>query len=82
MNIQKFVKSRDDAFTKFVMDDDWQAVIKHLRRYGQLDKLPNNPIVAKAGIYKAVQECTSIPKEVKAVAARKCIMMGFSPVMW
>ena len=81
MNLKKFAKSRDEAFTKFVMEDDWQAVVKHLRKYGQLGDLPNNQTVAKAGIYKAVQACANIPAEVKTVAARKCIMMGFSPTI-
>lgn len=81
MNLKKFVKSRDEAFTKFVMEDDWNAVLKHMKRYGQEIPKNMNLEVAKAGIYKAVQECTNIPAEVKAEAARKCCLMGFRPTM-
>lgn len=33
----------------------------------------------KAGIYKAVQECTDISDGIKAIAAKKCIELGFFP---
>ena len=80
--LKAFVKSRDKAFTAFVMDDDWDAVLKHLKKYGQYARLPKDENVAKAGIYKAVQECTNIPVEVKAEAARKCVLLGFRPTMF
>ena len=79
--LQKFCKSRDRAFTAFVMNDDWDAVLKHLKRFNQYAKLPKDENVAKAGIYKAVQECTYIPVEVKAEAARKCVLLGFKPTI-
>lgn len=80
--IKKFTKSRDKAFTAFVMNDDWDAVLNHLKKFGQYARLPQDEKVAKAGIYKAVQECTNIPVEVKAEAARKCVLLGFRPTMF
>ena len=43
--------------------------------------MPENPNVMAAGIYKAVQEVTTIPDEVKDIAAMKCLKLGFSPIM-
>lgn len=82
MNIEKFVKSRDEAFISFVLNDNWDAVLKHMKKYGQ--KIPKGMKIetAKAGIYKAVQECTNIPLIVKAEAARKCVLLGFKPTMF
>lgn len=81
-HVREFTKSRDDAFTKFVMEDDWDAVLKHFKKFGMDVPSKEKETVAKAGVYKAVQECTSIPIEVKAEAARKCILMGFRPTMF
>ncbi len=79
---RKFTKSRDEAFTRFVLYDDWDAVLKHFKKYG-LDIPPKErETVAKAGVLKAVQECTKIPVEVKAEAAKKCILLGFRPTMF
>lgn len=80
MDIYKYANERDAAFTKFVMEDDWDAVLKHIKKYDI--SMPDNETIAKAGVYKAVQECTNIPKEVKEEAARKCILMGFKPTMY
>ena len=80
--LQRFCKSRDKAFIAFVMDDDWDAVLKHLQKFGQYAQIPKDEKVAKAGIYKAVQECTNIPVEVKAEAAKKCVLLGFKPTMF
>ena len=79
--LKKFAKSRDAAFTAFVMNDDWDALMKHLKKYGAEPPKSMKIEVVKAGIYKAVQECTNIPAEVKAEAARKCCLMGFRPTM-
>lgn len=43
--------------------------------------MPDDPRVMAAGIYKAVQEATNMPDEVKAKAAMKCVKLGFSPFM-
>jgi len=80
--MRKYAKSRDEAFTRFVMDDDWDAVLKHLKKFGMDIPAKEKERIAKAGVYKAVQECTSIPAEVKAEAAKKCVLMGFRPTMF
>ena len=77
--IKEFVRSRDDAFARFVMDDDWGALYAHLRRYRQFADRPRDKRVLAAAIYKGVQECTNIPAEVKAVAKEKCERLGFKP---
>lgn len=79
--IAEFVKSRDTAFTRFVLFDDWEALMDHLRRYGQDREAPKDRKVLAASIYKAVQECTNIAPEVKAAAKEKCLALGFKPYM-
>lgn len=78
--IKRFVSDRDTAFIAAVTQDDWEPVRKYCRKYGV--KLPKDEDVMKAGIYKAVQECTNIPAEVKYEAAVKCRALGFKPTMW
>lgn len=79
--IRAFVKSRDEAYTRFTMYDDWGALKAHLRRYRQWQDRPRDKRVLAAAIYKGVQECTNIPDEVKDVAKEKCIALGFEPYM-
>lgn len=79
-NARRFVIDRDRAFTAAVVNDDWQAVMMYLRKYGM--EIPDNERVLKGSIYKAVQECTNIPQDVKKLAAEKCIKLGFAPTMW
>lgn len=78
--IRQFVIDRDDTFTAAVMQDDWDAVRRFAKKYGA--PMPTNERVMKAGVYKAVQEVISIPQEVKDVARKKCIALGFKPTMW
>jgi hypothetical protein len=79
-DLKQFAKERDEAFTAFVMNDDWDACLKHFKKWGHPDStLPT--IVKQAGVYKAVQECEYIPLEVKAEAAKKCVLLGFKPTM-
>jgi hypothetical protein len=77
--LRRFVKDRDAAYTAAVMDDDWEAVKKFLTKYDM--GIPRNEKVLKAGIYKAVQMVENIPAEVKDVAAKKCIELGFNPMV-
>lgn len=42
-------------------------------------KMPKDLKVKQAGIYKAVQECTNIPDEIKSKAVFKCMELGFNP---
>ncbi len=79
MNMKRFLKDRKEAFTKAVMDDNWDCVRVYCNRYDV--PIPEDEKIMKAGIYKAVQVCTDIPKEVKDVAVMKCIELGFSPLM-
>ncbi len=72
-----FAKERDRAFIKAVVDDDWSGVRKYSKKYGV--PVPKDENVMKAGIYKAVQECTKIPDDVKVIAMRKCLELGFTP---
>lgn len=79
MEIRMFVRDRDTTFTNAVLHDDWDGVRAYCKHYGM--KLPQNEKVMKAGIYKAVQECTNIPKDVKVLAAEKCVSLGFKPTI-
>lgn len=72
-----FVKERDKAFIAFVMDDNDKPLKKYCKKYQV--PLPKDPKVRAAGVYKAVQECTNIPVEVKQEAFVKCSMLGFWP---
>lgn len=79
MNLKKFLKDRKEAFTKAVMEDNWDYVRVYCDRYGV--SIPEDEKIMKAGIYKAVQACEDISKEVKDVAFIKCLKLGFSPLM-
>ena len=74
-----FVKDRNAAFTAFVVNDDMQALMSYLVKYGMATELPSTLEILKAAIYKATCACTDIPKEVKETAAKKCKELGFSP---
>ena len=78
--MKQFRIDRDDAFTAAVMQDDWDAVRRYCKKYRV--QIPNNEDVLKAGIYKAVQEIIGLPQEVKDVARKKCIALGFKPTAW
>ena len=78
-DVKQFVEDRNRAFTAFVMHDDWNAIKEYCTNY--CVAMPDNPDVLAAGIYKAVQEVTSIPDEVKVKAAMKCMELGFAPYM-
>lgn len=75
--LSEFVKDRDEAFTRFVMNDDWDALRRYCRKYST--PMPGNRKAAQAGVYKAVQYCTDISEEVKVLAMQKCLKMGFNP---
>lgn len=77
--IELLEEERDKAFIKAVVDDDWKAVRKYLKKYGT--PIPKKRNVMKAGIYKAVQYCTNIPSDVKVMAMQKCLQLGFSPLI-
>lgn len=72
-----FAEERDKAFIDAVVKDDWTGVKKYSKKYGI--PVPKNEKVMKAWVYKAVQECTNIPEDVKEIAMRKCLGLGFIP---
>lgn len=74
-----FSEERDKAFIDAVVNDKWDKVYKYAKKYGV--PVPKKINVMKAGIYKAVQYCTNIPEDVKAIAMRKCLHLGFSPLI-
>lgn len=77
--LSEFVKDRDETFTRFVMDDDWDALRRYCRKYGT--PMPEKRKIAQAGVYKAVQYCTGISEEVKVLAMQKCLELGFNPLI-
>ena len=77
VDMKTLVTDRNKAFTAFVLNDDWEPVRQYCKRYGV--RMPDNPDVMAAGIYKAVQYTTNMPDEVKVKAAMKCLKLGFTP---
>lgn len=72
-----FAKERDKAFIDFVETGSMKMVDAYCKKYGV--KMPENPKVKQAGIYKAVQACTNISEEIKNKAMIKCLELGFNP---
>lgn len=79
IDVKQFVKDRDEAFIAFILNDDWEPVKQYCATYGI--STPENPDVMAAGIYKAVQEVTTMPNDIKVKAAIKCMQLGFEPFM-
>ena len=75
--IDEFVRSRDEAFVNFVKTGSLDKVLVHAEKYGV--RLPADEQVIKAGVLKAVQECTDIPTKIKVKAARMATEMGINP---
>lgn len=75
--IRQMVRDRDEAFTRFVMEDDMGALMRYCRKYGV--HVPINERVVQGGVYKAALHCTNIPDEVKRVAREKCAAIGMNP---
>lgn len=78
-DMKRFVRDRDEAFIDFVETGSTVKVRKYCRKYGV--DMPKDKKVFAAGIYKAVQECTNIPQEIKDKAFIKCLELGFSPLI-
>ena len=72
-----FVKERDNAFINFVETGSMKMVDAYCKKYGV--PMPKDIKVKQAGIYKAVQECTNIPDNIKTKAVFKCMELGFNP---
>ena len=75
--IDEFIRSRDEAFVNFVKTGSLDKVRVHAEKYGV--RLPADELVIKAGVLKAVQECTDIPTKIKVKAARMATEMGINP---
>lgn len=78
MNVNEFLNDRKQALTKAVMDNNWKPFRKYCKKYGV--PIPKDRKIMMAGCYKAVQGCTDISQEVKDIAFKKCLDLGFSPL--
>lgn len=78
--MRAFVEERNRVFTEFVMTDDLRDVYVFCQKHGV--HIPPTVEVLKAAVYKAVQECTDIPDDVKKLAREKCVALGFEPTMF
>lgn len=78
--LKTMAAERDEAFIDYVMTGSEEKLDEYLRKYKI--PMPRKAEVKAAGVYKAVQECTMIPEEVKQEAMRKCVALGFSPTIW
>ena len=77
MDIKKIVEQRDNAFECAVLEDNWWPALEYCEEHEI--EIPGNFEVFKAGIYKAVSRCTGLSQEVKDLAAKKCVELGFKP---
>lgn len=75
--LQKFVKDRDKAITRAVMNDDWEAAKRYCRKYGV--PVPGNERIFKGAIYKAACEVLSLSQEVRGKAKTEAEKLGFYP---
>lgn len=80
--MEQFAIDRDKAFTNFVHTDDWHCIEEYMEKYDIKPPIWEKIEVQEAAVYKAVQECTHIDAETKAIAREKCIALGFKPTMW
>lgn len=72
--IRRFVQERDEAFRRFVMQDDFDAIKRYCARW--CVPFAKDERIMKGAVYKAVQECTDLSDEVKALAREKCHALG------
>lgn len=77
--MNNFCKDRDEAFIEAVVNDKWDKLMEFAKEYSM--PLPIKQDVMKAGVYKAVQYCTNIPEDVKSLAMKKCLELGFNPLI-
>lgn len=76
-DFEKMVEQRNNAFECAVLEDNWWPAIEYCLEYEI--EFPENFNVFKAGIYKAVSACNNFSQEVKDLAAKKCVELGFKP---
>ena len=74
-----FIKDRHKAFADILYNDDFKAMDKYCKKYGV--PKPMSRKVQKAGVYKAIQYCSDFTEEEKVLAMKKCLDMGFNPLV-
>lgn len=74
-----FAQERDSAIIDFVLNDDLTKYKEYCKKYKV--PMPSNERIMKAAIYKASQHCLFISANVKELARKKCIELGFRPEM-
>ena len=77
MNIKQYNKDRDHAITELIKTgslDEWFKVVEKYKL-----NFPKNEIVVKGALYKAAQQCLSIPSDLKQRAAEECRKLGMNP---
>lgn len=74
-----FAQERDNAIIDFVLNDDLTKYKEYCKKYKV--PMPSNELILKASIYKASQHCLFIPADIKELARKKCIELGFRPDM-
>jgi hypothetical protein len=74
---ENYPKERDAAFIDFVKNDDDTKLKAFCKKYNV--PMPKDSKTRKAAVYKAVRYCTDIPQDVKDMAFRKCLELGFIP---
>lgn len=77
--MDNFYKDRNEAFIEAVVNDNWDKLMEFAKEYSM--PLPIKQDAMKAGVYKAVQYCTDIPEDVKSLAMKKCLELGFNPLI-
>ena len=78
--MREFIKDRREAFIDCIENDSLDKVYAYMKKYGEYT--PPDEKIMFAGIYKAAQEITDIPQEIKDKARAKCIALGFKPTMY
>lgn len=75
--MNKMAKERDAAFIEVVLSGKMTKLKKYAKKYAI--PYPEEERIAKAVVYKAIQHCENIPKEIKYKAYLNCIKLGFKP---
>lgn len=76
---KRYAKERDRVFTDAVINNNWEGVKRFNKKWNLPE--PRKESALKAGVYKAVRECASIPQEVKDKAFVECLKLGYTPFM-
>lgn len=74
---KRYIQRRNTALKRFVLTGKYDCLAKFMRDYHIT--APENKKIMEAGLYKATVHCAGIPDEVKEIARRKCIELGFNP---